>query len=301
MLDRLGTEVVNARTVDLDLLSTTEVLERISDEDMRAPVLVRAAIRDIARAVDAAAAAWQRGGRVRAFGAGTSGRLAALDAAELVPTFGIPAERYEACIAGGADAFLHSVEGAEDDMTAGHAAARGLGPCDVAIGVAASGRTPFVMAALDEARTRGATTIGIACTAQPALAAVADIVIAVDTGPEVIAGSTRMKAGTVQKMVLNALSTALMVRVGRVYGNRMVEMQVTNEKLRQRATRLVGDIAGVDEQRARTALTEADGDLKTAIAALRLGIPATVARERLRRFSGSLRRALNEGHEAGEG
>lgn len=300
MLDQLGTEVVNARTADLDLLSTTEVLERISDEDMRAPALVRAAIPDIARAVDAAVASWRRGGRIRAFGAGTSGRLAALDAAELVPTFGIPAARYEVRIAGGSGAFLHSVEGAEDDMTAGRAAASGIGPCDVAIGVAASGRTPFVIGALEEARTRGATTIGIACTARPALGTIADIVIAVDTGPEVIAGSTRMKAGTVQKLVLNAFSTALMVRVGRVYGNRMVEMQVTNEKLRHRAARLVGDVAGVDEQRARTALGAADGDIKTAIAALRLGIPTARARELLGRVDGSLRRALDEGHEAGE-
>lgn len=196
-----------------------------------------------------------------------------------MPTFGIPAARYEVRIAGGSGAFLHSVEGAEDDMTAGRAAASGIGPCDVAIGVAASGRTPFVIGALEEARTRGATTIGIACTARPALGTVADIVIAVDTGPEVIAGSTRMKAGTVQKLVLNAFSTALMVRVGRVYGNRMVEMQVTNEKLRHRAARLVGDVAGVDEQRARTALGAADGDIKTAIAALRLGIPTARARE----------------------
>ena len=301
MLDRLTTEQVNPRTRNLDLLSTVEILERINDEDAGVAPAVRAAIPAIVRGVEAAIAAWRGGGRVVLFGAGTSGRLAVLDSAELVPTFGIPPDRYQARIAGGPKAVLRGVEGSEDDAAAGARAASDLRENDVAFGIAASGRTPFVLGALEEARRRGATTIGMACVSKPALAACAQVLIVVDTGPEAIVGSTRMKAGTAEKMVLTAFSTALMVRVGKVYGNLMVDLQVTNEKLRQRAIRLIREATEVDEQTARRALDRADGEVKPAIAALRLNLPIAEARTRLDLVEGSLRRALNEANDDGLG
>jgi N-acetylmuramic acid 6-phosphate etherase len=291
-LDALPTERQNPRTADLDRLETLAILERINDEDRRVAPAVRAALPQLARAVDLAAERWRRGGRVVLFGAGTSGRLATLDAAELGPTFGVPPERYLARMAGGSGALRSAAEGTEDDRAAGEAAATDLGPADVAVGIAASGRTPWVLGALAAARRRGAATIGVACVPSPALAADADVTIAVDTGPEPIAGSTRMKAGTAQKLVLNAFSTALMVRLGKVYGNLMVDVQATNAKLRRRAIRLVRQVGCVDGPAAERALAESGWDVKAAIVAARLGIPIAEARARLRDADGQLRRAL---------
>jgi N-acetylmuramic acid 6-phosphate etherase len=293
-LGRLATEQVNPRTRDLDLLATAEVLERINDEDAGIAGAVRAAIPSIARAVELAAERWRRGGRVVLFGAGTSGRLAALDAAELGPTFAVPADRYEARVAGGPQALVSAVEGSEDDLAAGTAAANDLRDADVAFGVAASGRTPFVLAALERARDRGAATIALACVPHPAIARVADVVIVVDTGPEAITGSTRMKAGSAEKLVLTAFSSTLMVKLGKVYGNLMVDVQVTNEKLQQRAVRLVEEATGVGPRAARRALEDAAGEVKIAIVAVKLGLSPEEARERLERTEGNLRRALEE-------
>ncbi len=292
-LDHLGTEQENPRTADLDRLTTLAILERLNEEDQTVPPAVRAALPTLARAVDLAVAQWRRGGRIVLFGAGTSGRLAAIDAAELGPTFGIPPERYQARIAGGPAAFFRSIEGAEDDRTAGAAAAADLTACDLALGVAASGRTPWVLAALEAARQRGAATVGLACVAAPALAAFADVLVAIETGPEAIAGSTRLKAGTATKLALNAFSTALMVRLGKVYGNLMVDVQATNTKLRRRAVRLIERIAGVDRLTAERAFREA-GDLKTAVVVLRRGLAVEAARALLERVDGQLRRALEE-------
>jgi N-acetylmuramic acid 6-phosphate etherase len=296
VLDELSTERTNPRTPDLDRLGTLEVLERLNDEDQQVAPAVRLALPAVARAVDLTLERWQRGGRVVLFGAGTSGRLAALDAAELGPTFGTPAERYLARLAGGPGAFLKAVEGAEDDAAAGSAAADDLSVLDVAFGIAASGRTPWVLAALERARRRGAATIGLACVPQPAMLAHADVAIVVDTGPEPIAGSTRMKAGTAQKLVLNAFSSTLMIRLGKVYGNLMVDVQATNDKLRRRAERLVQDAAGADPPAAERALAEAMGEVKTAIAMLRLGVSAEEARRRLLATDGRLRVVLSEAH-----
>jgi N-acetylmuramic acid 6-phosphate etherase len=293
-LDSLPTEQPNPRTSDLDQLDTLNLLERLNDEDQRVAPAVRAALPQLARAVDLAVDRWRLGGRIVLFGAGTSGRLAALDAAELLPTFGVPPERYLACIAGGVSAFQTPAEGAEDDIAAGRAAAADLGPLDVAFGIAASGRTPWVLGALEAAHQRGAATLGLACVPSPALAACVDVAIVVDTGAEPIAGSTRMKAGTAQKLVLNAFSTSLMVRLGKVYGNLMVDVQATNAKLRQRALRLVQQIAAVDEATARRALGDAAGEVKTAIALLRLSIPADEARARLAAANDHLRAVLGE-------
>jgi N-acetylmuramic acid 6-phosphate etherase len=293
-LDRLATEQPNPRTADLDLLETLGVLERINAEDQLVAVAVRAALPAVARAVDLSLERWRRGGRVVLFGAGTSGRLALLDAAELPPTFGVPAGRYAAVMAGGSDAFLRAVEGAEDDRHAGRDAAAALQDSDVAFGIAASGRTPWVIGALERARQLGALTIGLACVPAPELADFVDVLIAVDTGPEAVSGSTRMKAGTAQKLVLNMFSTALMVRLGKVYANLMVDVQATNAKLRQRAVRLVEQATGADANTAGAALNDAHGQVKVAIAALRLGISAAEAGKRLSVAEGRLRVVLGE-------
>jgi N-acetylmuramic acid 6-phosphate etherase len=294
LFDQLPTEQPNPRTADIDRLDTLGILERINDEDQQVAVAVRQALPALARAVDLAVLRWQGGGRIVLFGAGTSGRLAMLDAAELGPTFGVEGGRYEARLAGGADAFQYPVEGAEDDASAGAAAARDLTERDVAFGLAASGRTPWVIGALDRARAQGAAGIGLACVPRPVLAEHVDVAIVVETGAEPISGSTRMKAGTAQKLVLNAFSSTLMIRLGKVYGNLMVDVRATNAKLRRRAARLVELAAGVDTNQAYGALTEADFEVKTAIALLRLGVSAKIARARLAAADGHLRRVLDD-------
>lgn len=293
-LDQLSTEQINPRTTDLDRLDTLGILERLNDEDQHVATAVRAALAPLTQAVDVALERWRRGGRVVLFGAGTSGRLALLDAAELGPTYGVPPDRYLARLAGGPEAMHIAIEDAEDDWAAGEAAASDLIERDVAFGLSASGRTPWVMGVLAAARRSGAATIALACVPEPELAAHADTVIAVNTGPEAVSGSTRMKAGTAQKLVLNAFSTTLMVRLGKVYGNLMVDVQVTNLKLRRRAARLIQQATGVDAATAERAFDEADGDVKAAIAGLRLQIPMRTARDLLARAEGNLRSALGE-------
>jgi N-acetylmuramic acid 6-phosphate etherase len=294
LFDQLPTELPNPRTADIDRLDTLGILERINDEDQQVASAVRSVLPSVARAVEVALERWQRGGRIVLFGAGTSGRLAMLDAAELGPTFGVPGERYQARMAGGAGAFLKSVEGAEDDAGAGAAAADDVRIDDDAFGIAASGRTPWVLGAVDRARQHGAATIGLACVPRPVLADHVDIAIAVDSGPEPITGSTRMKAGTAQKLVLNAFSSTLMIRLGKVYGNLMVDLQAANEKLRRRAVRLVELGADAETRRAEVALAAAEGEVKTAIAVVRLGISAAEARQRLLDADGRLRQVLGE-------
>lgn len=293
-LDKLLTEQSNPATRELDRLSSLEVLERLNAEDQQVAQAARQALPEVARAVDLAAERWECGGRIVLFGVGTSGRLAVLDAAELRPTFGVPPERYLARMAGGIEAFQKAVEGLEDDPGAGAVAAGDLTARDLAFGITASGRTPWVVGALSSARLQGAATVALANVPNPEIGRHADVTIVVETGPEAVAGSTRMKAGTAQKLVLNSFSTALMVRLGKVYGNLMVDVQPTNQKLRRRATRLVEQIAAVDAATAERALEEA-GDLKVAIVALRCGIPAARARERLAAADGHLRRAIGEG------
>ena len=292
-LDQLDTEQSNERTRDIDRLDSLHILERLNDEDALVAGLVRQALPEIARAVDLAVDVWRRGGRVVLFGAGTSGRLALLDAAELGPTFSVPADRYLARIAGGSNAFARATEGTEDDRIAGAGAAADLGPDDLAFGITASGRTPWVIGALAEARRLGAATVALSAVSTPRLAEHADVSIAIVTGPEAIAGSSRLKAGTAQKLVLNGFSTALMIRLGKVYGNLMVDVQLTNEKLERRAVRLIEQIAGVDRIAAQRAMRDA-GDLKTAIVALRGGVSVEVARTRLAGAGGRLRAALGE-------
>lgn len=293
-LDQLSTEQPNPRTADIDRLDSAALLAKLNAEDQQVAPAVRAALPDLARAVDLTLERWQRGGRIVLFGAGTSGRLAMLDAAELGPTFGVKPERYVARMAGGPSAFFQAVEGAEDDPAGGIAAAEDLAERDVAFGIAASGRTPWVIGAMRRAREKGALTVGLSCVRGAALSRVVDVAIVVDTGPEAISGSTRLKAGTAQKLVLNAFSSAVMIRLGKVYRNLMVDVQATNAKLRRRAERLVQQATGADASLAAQALAAADGQVKVAIAILRLNVDADEAKRRLAHAAGHLRAVLGE-------
>jgi N-acetylmuramic acid 6-phosphate etherase len=289
------TEERNPRTADLDRMPLRRVLEILNDEDRSVGVAVSRAMADIERAAGHAVDALSRGGRLVYIGAGTSGRLAALDAAEIPPTFGLSPERVVAVMAGGAEALDHAVEGAEDDALEGVARARdlALGPSDCVVGVTASGTTRFVLGALGEARERGAATVLLTCGARP-VSSLWHAVIAVETGPEVVAGSTRLKAGTATKMVLNMISTAAMVQLGKVHDNLMVDVVATNDKLRRRAQRIVETLAGVAPPKAREALDRCGGETKTAIVSLVRGLEPGAARERLAARGGILRRALEE-------
>lgn len=292
------TELPNARTENLDRLSTVEMLERINDEDATVAAAVRATLPQTARAVDAIANALRGGGRLIYVGAGTSGRLGCLDAAECLPTFGVAPEQIFGIIAGGERALLRAIEGAEDDAAAGAAAmdAVAVGPADVVVGVSASGGAPYVRAAVRRAKERGApATIGVSNTPNAPLSGDVDIPIEAVTGPEVITGSTRLKAGTAQKLVLNMLSTGAMVRIGKTYGNRMVDVQATNAKLVRRSRRLVQEIGGADsDAAAESFLAQADGSVKLAILLARRGVDAETGRRLLRDAGGFLSVALGE-------
>jgi len=291
-----ATEQRNPRTRGLDKKSTTEILRAINGEDARVPGAVRRAIPEIARAVDAIVKSLRAGGRLFYVGAGTSGRLAALDAAEIPPTFGAPPRRVQAVIAGGRRALTQAVEGAEDDERQGarDLAARRVSRSDVVAGVAASGATPYVLGALAYARRRGATTIGITCNRNTPVARAARIAIVTETGPEAIAGSTRMKAGTAQKMVLNLLSTTAMVRLGRVYDNWMIGVAMTNGKLRARGARILAEASGAGVAQATRALRQSGHDVRVALVMLRLRVAAGEARRKLRAAGDDLRAALGE-------
>ncbi len=291
------TEAINERTRDLDLRPVLEQVRLMNEEDRRVPEAVAAVLPQIAAAVTRIADAFERGGRLFYVGAGTSGRIAELDAVESPPTFGVPAEQVQAVIAGGREALLGAVEGAEDDAETGarEMDARGVGPNDTVVGIAASGETPFVLGAVRRARARGAATIAVACTPASSLEAACDLAIVPVPGPEVVAGSTRLKAGTAQKLVLNMLSTLAMVRIGKVYGNLMVDLQTTNVKLRRRAVGIVAAATGADEAAAQEALAGADGRVPVAIVMLARQIPAEEAARRLAEAGGNVRRAIGRG------
>lgn len=267
----------------------------LNREDARVAGAVRRELPKIARAVDAIVRALRVGGRLFYVGAGTSGRLAVLDAAECPPTFGTPPKLVRALIAGGERAVLNAVEGAEDSAASGarDLAKSGLTRRDVVVGIAASGTTPYVLGAMRFARRKGAMTISLTSNRRAPLARQAQIVIVPETGPEVIAGSTRMKAGTAQKMVLNMLSTASMVRLGRVYGNRMIYLEATNEKLRRRTARILEEAAGVDASTAEHTLRQARHRLPVALVMLKTGLNASEAQRRLRTTRGNVREALS--------
>jgi N-acetylmuramic acid 6-phosphate etherase len=269
-----------------------ELLRVIHEEDLRVPPAVEKALPDIALVAERAARALGGSGRLIYVGAGTSGRLGILDAAECPPTFGTDPSRVVALIAGGWEAVFRAKEGAEDDRDAGAAELAALGPRaeDLVVGIAASGVTPYVLGALSVARSAGAATALI--TAGNPTAPPADCVIRLETGPEVLAGSTRMKAGTATKLVLNMISTAAMVRIGKVYDNLMVDVKVGSQKLRERAIRLVSDLTGLGGEDSAAALDRAGGEVKTAVVAHELGMDPEEARYRIQASGGHLRAAL---------
>lgn len=288
------TEQLNPRTTELDRLSALEIVTAMNAEDASVAAAVAQALPAIARAVDAIVDRLQQGGRLIYVGAGTSGRLGVLDAVECVPTFSVDPGLVIGLIAGGERALTQAVEGAEDQREAGQSDLQAVGMTahDAVVGVAASGRTPYVLGALAYANTLGAVTIAISCNAPAPMLEQAQIAIPVVTGPEVLTGSTRLKAGTAQKMVLNMLSTAAMVRLGKVYGNLMVDVRVTNQKLAERARRIVCRVAGVDEAEAGRLLALTGQEVRPAIVMARRGVSASDARALLAEAGGSLRRVI---------
>ncbi|WP_225885283.1 N-acetylmuramic acid 6-phosphate etherase [Leptolyngbya sp. KIOST-1] len=293
----LLTEQANPRSTDLDRLSSLELVDLFNREDQRTLEAIAAARAPLAAAIDAATAALAAGGRLFYVGAGTSGRLGVLDAAECPPTFCTPPDLVQGLIAGGASALVKSSEGLEDVAEDGAAAIadRNLQPQDVVVGITAGGTTPYVRGAIAAARQRGATTVFIACVPADQVAIEADIDIRLPVGPELLAGSTRLKAGTVTKMALNILSTGAMVRLGKVYGNRMVDVAVTNTKLRDRALRILCDLTDLDRAAAATLLDRSHQQVKLALMMHLGNLEAEAAAERLARHGGHLRQALETG------
>ncbi|MEV8511841.1 N-acetylmuramic acid 6-phosphate etherase [Dactylosporangium sp. NPDC051484] len=290
---RSPTELRDPATVDLDLLDTPELLARIHAADATVPGAVAAALPDLALAVDLTVAALRRGGRVHYAGAGSSGRLAVLDAAEIPPTFGVPPDRFVAHIAGGDAALRAALEAVEDDAGRARAElAAAIAAGDVLVGLAASGRTPYLAGAFAAAAAAGAATVLVTSNPAAPLAAGRDVCVVVDTGPEVITGSTRMKAGTAQKLVLHTFSTAVLVRLGHTYSNLMVDLRATNAKLRGRTLAILAEATGAAPQACAAALSAAGGELKTALVTLLAGTGPGEARAALAAADGHTRAAL---------
>lgn len=296
MFDKLLTEQVNPASVGLDSRPTAEILQVMNEEDGKVAPAVGAEIKQIATAVDRIVTAIGNGGRLFYIGAGTSGRLGVLDAAECPPTFNVGAELVQGIIAGGESALARATEVTEDDPEAGRRdlISRGFGPNDALVGIAASGRTPYVLGAVALARGMGALTVGISCTPHSELSRAVDIPITPLPGPEVIAGSTRMKAGTATKLVLNMISTAVMIRLGHVYGNLMVNVQPKNHKLEDRARRIVAEASQVSYEQAGELLKAARGNVKTAIIMSRLSLDRAAAEAQLAAAGGRISGALKK-------
>jgi N-acetylmuramic acid 6-phosphate etherase len=293
-LSTLGTETRNERTADLDRMPVTELLSVMNDEDRTVALAVREALPEIGAAVEAITESLRRGGRLIYIGAGTSGRIGLLDAVECPPTFGTSPEQVVGLLSGGPGAFVLAVEGAEDEPTRAVADLDEIGvdDRDTVVGLAASGRTPYVVGGLRHAARKGAVTVSVACNRDAAVSRYADIPIEIPTGPEVLTGSTRLKAGTAEKMVCNMLSTASMVRLGKAYGNLMVDVKASNEKLVDRARRIVVQATGADPDTAADALRAADGHAKTAIVMLLAHCTAEEATRRLEKADGDTRTAI---------
>ncbi|MET9606385.1 N-acetylmuramic acid 6-phosphate etherase [Streptomyces sp. NPDC006512] len=299
-LDTLTTEAFRPELADIDRLSTLEITRIMNAEDATVPAAVAGQLEAIAAAVDGIAVRMARGGRLVYAGAGTAGRLGVLDASECPPTFNTDPARVVGLIAGGPSAMVKAVEGAEDskELAAEDLAALGIGPDDTVIGVSASGRTPYAIGAVESARTRGALTVGLSCNAGSALAAAADHGIEVVVGPELLTGSTRLKAGTAQKLVLNLISTVTMIRLGKTYGNLMVDVRASNEKLRARSRRIVALATGAPDEEIEAALTATGGEVKDAILVILGGVDGPAAARLLTDSDGHLRAALAHAHDA---
>lgn len=291
------TERRNPRTAEIDLASPAEIVALLNAEDRSVPDAIATQTKEIARAIVAAEEIFRRGGRLFYFGAGTSGRLGVLDAAECPPTFGTDPEMVQGLIAGGEKAMFRAQEGAEDSPEGGarDVDAHAIGAGDFVVGIAASGTTPYVRGALVRARERGARTAIVACSPPPAeTLAAADIAIVPVTGPEPVTGSTRMKAGTATKLVLNMITTGAMIRLGKTYGNLMVDLKATNAKLKDRSERIVMEVCAVGREEARRLVEAAGGSVKTAIVMQKLGVDREAAERRLAEQGGVIRRVVPE-------
>ncbi|MDX2650066.1 N-acetylmuramic acid 6-phosphate etherase [Streptomyces sp. PA03-1a] len=295
-LSTLGTETRNERTAELDRMPVSELLSVMNAEDQTVALAVREALPEIGTAVEAITESLRRGGRLIYLGAGTSGRIGLLDAVECPPTFGTAPEQVVGLLSGGPGAFIVAVEGAEDEPARAIADLDeiGVGDRDTVVGLAASGRTPYVIGGLKHAATRGAVTVSVACNRDALVSRYADVPIEVPTGPEILTGSTRLKGGTAEKMVCNMLSTAAMVRLGKVYGNLMVDVRATNNKLVDRARRMVVQATGADPDIAAEALSAAGGHAKTAIVMLLTGATAEEAARRIEQAHGDTRTAAGQ-------
>ncbi len=293
-LGALVSETRNPQTLDLDALTTIELVSRFNQQDALVADAVKATLPQVANAVDAAAASLKAGGRIIYMGAGTSGRLGVLDASECPPTFGVPHGLVVGLIAGGPGALLKAVEGAEDNAQLGEddLVSLNLTPDDLVVGLAASGRTPYVIGGLKFARQTGCTTVAISCNPDSPIAHEADIAISPVVGPEALTGSTRLKSGTAQKLVLNMISTGAMVKFGKVYQNLMVDMKATNVKLVDRACRMLMEATGASREEAEIVLKQTDYEVKPAILMVLSGLDAASARAKLDLHHGFLRAAL---------
>ena len=295
-LGQLVSEARNPDTMQIDLMSSEQILGAMNAEDARVAGAVKAVLPQIAEAVDRVVEAFRQGGRLIYIGAGTSGRLGVLDASECPPTFGVPGEMVVGLIAGGDRALRHPIEGAEDDPQEGRKDLERIGTSarDVVVGIAVSGRTPYVIGGLDYARSVGATTVALSCNPDSAIAEMADIAISPVVGPEALTGSTRLKSGTAQKLVLNMLTTASMIRIGKSYENLMVDLSVSNEKLMARATRILMEVTDCTAEEARTYLAESRNNVKLAILMALTGLSASQGEAALTQNQGFLRRAVTE-------
>lgn len=294
MLENLSTEKRNNNTMKMDEMSVLEILQTMNQEDRLVPEAIEVELANIEQAVQKAIRSFKAGGRLIYIGAGTSGRLGILDAVECVPTFGVSPEQVVGIIAGGKEAIKTAIEGVEDNPEFGmkDLKAVSLMGDDTVVGIAASGRTPYVIGALQYAKQIGAETIAISCNKGAEISAYADTAIEIETGAEVLTGSTRLKAGTAQKLVLNMISTAAMIGIGKVYGNLMVDVQATNAKLIERSKRIIMDAAQVDYETAQRYYSEADGHVKTAIVMSLMNCTKEQAVEKLETAGGFIRRAL---------
>jgi N-acetylmuramic acid 6-phosphate etherase len=293
-MDHLTTEQNNPESVSIDQMDPIQIAMLMNREDLKVVAAVERVLPDIARAIELVTERVQAGGRLIYIGAGTSGRLGVLDASECPPTFNTPPALVVGLIAGGYRALTNAIEGAEDNRQAGEEDLRGVevDAKDVVCGIATSGRTPYVLGGLAYAQSLGAATLGVTCNEVSELSEVSDVLIAPVVGPEILSGSTRLKAGTATKMVLNMISTGTMIRIGKTYGNWMVDLRATNVKLKDRSIRIVSGITGLDRERAESLLARCDGEVKTAIVSQALGVEKIEAQRRLKVAGGRLRTAI---------
>lgn len=297
-ITKLNTEQRNPKTMEVDLMTTEEIITIINQEDTIVPNAIAREIPHIVKVADEITDSFKKGGRLIYVGAGTSGRLGIIDASECPPTYGTDPEMVVGIIAGGKEAMTEAVEGAEDDSEQGRqdVADIHLSDKDVLVGIAASGRTPYTIGALQYGNEVGAVTVAVACTKDSEMGRIAKYTIAPITGPEVVTGSTRMKAGTAQKLVLNMLTTASMIKLGKVYGNLMVDVQMTNEKLFKRAENIVKMATGASDEEAQAALKEQNHNTKAAILQILTGLKGEAAARLLKKHNGYLREAIAEYH-----